>query len=164
MSSYKNLTKIFPKRCYDLLKLYPFARWADREVTLMLTVASAGLTIPIERLEKKNYPYPFTESVRYPQAHNELDNFLAEKFCGSILLKNYPQSWCLGRLATTIGDPDSWTEFQYPQPMPSNKTVKNVVKHLRNALAHGSIQTKTTRFQNSFSLPASNDTVPTLIT
>jgi len=92
MSSYKNLTKAFPKRCYDLLKLHPFARWADREVTLMLTVASAGLTIPIERLEKKNYPYPFIDSVRYPQAYNDLYNLLAEKFCGSILLKNYPQS------------------------------------------------------------------------
>ena len=88
MSSYKNLTKVFPKRCYDLLKLYPFARLADRDVTLMLTIASAGLTIPIERLEQKNYPYPFKDSVKYQQAHSELNNLLAEKLCGSILLKN----------------------------------------------------------------------------
>jgi hypothetical protein len=108
----------------------------------MLTIASAGLTIPIERLEQKNYPYPFKDSVKYQQAHSELNNLLAEKLCGSILLKNYPQSWCFGRLATTVGEPDTWTELQYPQPMPNNQTVKSVLKHLRNAFAHGSIHTK----------------------
>lgn len=108
----------------------------------MLTVASAGLTIAIERLEQKEYPYAFSDRANHPKAQTELDELLTQKFCGSVLLPEHPKSWRFGRLATTSGNPDEWVEFQHPTAMPPDKSVKSVITHLRNSLAHGSIHTK----------------------
>jgi hypothetical protein len=142
MSAYKNFVHIFPKRCSDLLKTYRMAKWADLEVTLMLSLAAAGLTIPLERLDKKRHPYPFHDSIKYHEAKVEFDELLVDNFCGSTLLKEHPRSWCFGRLATTTGDPDTWPELNNPTPISQNITVVKLIKHLRNAIAHGSIHTK----------------------
>jgi hypothetical protein len=139
MSNYSNFVKVFPIRCLDLLRTYRLAVWADREVTLMLAVASAGLTVPVERLGQKDYPYPFKDRARYPKARKELDRLFTQRFCGSTLLPQYPKTWCFGRLATTIGEPSQWTELQFPAAMSGDETVKSVIRHLRNSLAHGSI-------------------------
>lgn len=141
MSSYKNFTKEFPKRCSDLLKVYPVAKWADREVTLMLSVASAGLTMPIERLKNKNYPYPFHDRAKFPKAQAEFDNLISSSFLTSPLV-DPTQSWYYGALATVVGEPDSWQEFQNPLLLTNTKTITEVTSHIRNALAHGSIHTK----------------------
>ena len=141
MSDYTNFAKFFPQRCSDLLELYRLANVTDREVTLLLTVASAGITIPKERLENKNYPYPFDDNHRYQDARDRLYELLEQNFQGSVLLPKNCKSWCFGPLAKVNGDPDNWAELQNPSSMPPKHSVKKVIKHIRNSLAHGSIHT-----------------------
>jgi hypothetical protein len=140
MSGYKNFTKEFPKRCSELLKAYHVARIADREVTLMLSAASAGLTFPIERLKKRNQPYPFHDRANYPKVQREFDKFLSSSFLNSPLA-NSSENWRYGLLANVNGDADAWQELHNPSPLSDDKTVKDITSHIRNALAHGSIHT-----------------------
>ena len=47
----------FASRCRDLLRdFYQPAKAKDREVTLLLAVAAAGLVVPLERLLSKGQP------------------------------------------------------------------------------------------------------------
>jgi hypothetical protein len=58
MSEYKDFVRDFPLRCHDLLKKFePGAKLRDREVMLLLAVASAGLVVPYEGLRPER-PHP----------------------------------------------------------------------------------------------------------
>lgn len=139
MSEYKNFIKDFPSRCGDLLLTYEKrSRFHGREVTLMLSIASAGLTIPYERI--RSY-HPSGDSRRYVEAKKMVDSLLKEKFLESVLAKENEGSWCRGVLNSHFGDPDSWPEMNSPIPLSAKEKNKEVLHHIRNALAHGNIYT-----------------------
>ena len=141
MSAYKNFIREFPGRCSDLLKAYPAAKWADRDVTLLLTIASAGITVPFERLTKKTYPYLFDDYANNPNTSIEFDKRLTSKFLHSDLL-SAPERWYFGSLENVKGEADAWPELRNPRPIPNAKTVYEIIRHLANALAHGGILTR----------------------
>ncbi len=79
---------------------------------------------------------------KHPNAKAKVDELLEKQFIGSILLPKGPKSWRFGNLSSTDGDPDRWVELSKSTVMSSDKSVKSVIKHIRNSLAHGSIHTR----------------------
>ncbi len=109
--------------------------------------AASGFVVPYERLRHKRLrpqegepPYP--DGI-YEQAASQFDDLLKEKFLGSPLWKEEGSSWSFGKLKSAAGGPDSWPELQDPRKKPLGpcKKVSSILKHLRNALAHGNIFT-----------------------
>lgn len=149
MSAYENFIRDFPKRCEKLLNNYQKrSKLEGLEVTFMLSIASAGFTVPFERIrqpskDKQNnsVPHPSGDRERYTKASEQIDEFFIEKFVGSTLCKEIQHSWCFGELASHRGDPDCWPEMGSPKKISKNKTVGPILKHFRNALAHGNIYT-----------------------
>jgi hypothetical protein len=137
MSAYKDFVSDFPARCLDILRMAEKpARVQQREVTLALLVASAGFVVPFERLGD----HPTGDATRYAEASRKLNGLLTEKFLSSALATG-ATSWCGGKLASVSGDPDSWPEMTQPKKLSGEKTVRGVVKVVRDALAHGNIFT-----------------------
>ncbi len=141
MTLFRDLIKDFPKRCKDVLELSECsAVGADREVTLLLMLASAAFVIPFERLRKrKKYGHPIKDRKRFPQAASEFDQMLENKFLCSELCSRDFISWSSGKLNSVENSPGSWPEIQNLNPMSKEKKVANVLEIIRNALAHGNV-------------------------
>jgi hypothetical protein len=142
----------FPKRCCDLLtRLQDEAIRSDRDVTLMLTVATAGFVIPYERLRPRNadHPHPSGDRVRFDDASRSLDTELEKKLAVSDFSGSETSSW-------------RWSDWQWYTPIPESKladgnidsaltvpyvslpetlTLEAFLNHVRNALAHGNVYT-----------------------
>lgn len=143
LTAYKNFVQDFPNRCMDLLNLAEKqARAQDREVTLVLLVASAGFVIPFERLRPPGkLDHPIGDRERYPEYSEKLKQLMDSKFRGSELHPEQDTLWKAGNLKCIQGDPDSWPELNKNKTLSSEKTTSNVLKGIRNALAHGNIFT-----------------------
>jgi hypothetical protein len=153
MSGYNNFVSDFPERCSELLVAFErTARLRKREVTLMLCVAMPSLVVPWERLTApRSTPHgeqpghPSLDWQRFEQAKSALDRLVEQKFLGSPLWPTTaPGSWLFGKLSDVSDGPDSWRELAAPKPLNSAKQAKAVLKHIRNALAHGNIFTSGT--------------------
>jgi hypothetical protein len=148
MSNYDNFVSDFPGRCLDLLHAFERgARFRKREVTMMLSVATPSIIIPYERLrgpESDRPGHPLRDWNRYHTAKATLDDLLQKPFIGSALWpQSSPGSWCCGGpLADVSGEPDSWQELQANKHVSKDKKAGTVLKHVRNALAHGNIFTR----------------------
>lgn len=139
MSAYENFIQDFPNRCNDLLQeCEKKARFIGREVTLMICIASAGFTIPFERIRQK---HPSENNCRYSEAAKRINELLKKNFLESRLAKGSKGSWHRGPLASHSGSPDNWPEIGSPDKIKNNEKVKEILFHLRNALAHGNIYT-----------------------
>lgn len=140
MTAYENFVSDFPMRCLEVLKIAEKqARLEQREVTLILMVASAGLVIPYERLSDKK-DHPTGDPKKYEKAAEKLDSLLKQKFLSSSLSKGTGK-WKAGRLKSIAGDPDSWDELDPGKNLSSDRKVRSVIDTIRNALAHGNIFT-----------------------
>lgn len=150
MTSYSSFTQDFPKRCMDILRSFEdLARDNDREVTLMLCIASAGFIIPFERLNP-SYPNHIADD-RHSKAVSKLGSLLGRSFT----------SWHEGTTWEYIdGIPgetiratqiDQWANPDKRKILYNEKTAGSVFSHLRNALAHGNI----------FSYPTPTEQYPT---
>lgn len=137
MSAYINFITDFPTRCNDLLKMFQQkARFENREVTLLLAVASAGLIIPRARLIEEGHPSA------------DRDHFIS---AATAFIKE--MEGCFKKSAFYDQKRHGWTFFKgeitkdsYPdkiafmcKPISNEKTTKNIIKIMRNALAHGNI-------------------------
>lgn len=145
MSNYVNFIVDYPSRCRDLLSSFePDAVDLDREVTLVLSVASTGLTIPFERLKDDDGPYerPTDDRARYQDAAEQFDALLASPFLDSAVWGEAPGSWHTGRLGSAKGTPDDWPELRTFQQITPDVEVSAIVYTLRNALAHGNIYSR----------------------
>lgn len=137
MSAYKDFISDFPARCLDILHMAEKpARVQQREVTLALLVASAGFVVPFERLKPD---HPIGDAARYVEACRKLNGLMLEEFLTSTLATG-ATSWRGGKLASILGDPDSWPELTQPKEL-SHKKVAGAIKVVRDALAHGNIFT-----------------------
>ena len=142
MSSYDNFISDFPKRCDDILKnFFPLANARKREVTLMLAVATAGFSVPFERLRAEQHPARDREL--FDDAARQFDVLLESPFLESPLWDAPAASWAFSNKIENIQQElDFWPELRQPKPLSKEKTTKSVLKHLRNALAHGNVFTR----------------------
>ena len=137
MSAFKNFVQDFPKRCTDILNLFGHeAEMKDREVTLLLSVATPSLIIPFERLHKANHPS--NDLIRFKAASEQLNTELKKKCKDSCLWTN--QTWQYKMLKELQGDPDAWGLDADAKSIIDKHTC-TVLSILRNALAHGNIWT-----------------------
>ena len=144
MSAYKNFVDDFPHRCREILKFAGKpALFRGREVTLALMVASAGLVVPYERLKPDGgeIDHPSGDNKKYSTAADMLRTLLAESFLLSAIWGGPVSTWHYGKLKSVAGDPDSWEGLRNRRHVQPDKTVGNVLRVIRNALAHGNIFT-----------------------
>jgi hypothetical protein len=144
MSAYKNFVDDFPRRCREILRFAGKpALFRGREVTLALMVASAGLVVPYERLKPDGgeIDHPSGDNKKFSDAADQLRTLLAEPFLSSTVWGSPVSTWHSGKLKSVTGDPDSWEGLRKRRPFQAEKTVKNVLTVIRNALAHGNIFT-----------------------
>jgi hypothetical protein len=144
MSNYTDFIVDFPRRCRDILLFtHEQALAVDREVTLMLVIASAGLLVPYERLKTDGiFVHPAGDDQKYTKAADELKQMLKQSFIDSPLWNSHMTSWSSGELDSAAGDPQDWPELQNVAPIPATQRVSNVLSVIRNALAHGNLYTK----------------------
>jgi len=152
MSNYQNFISDFPGRCGKILGTFGRrARHHGREVTLMLCIASPGIIIPLERLKgprpldngEMSPGHPSGDWERFRKAKTTFDGLLGQPFLGSPVWPATSEgSWAFGELAHVTGYPDSLDELQTPGKLKPKKQVGSVIRHMRNALAHGNIFTR----------------------
>lgn len=143
MTAYKNFVDDFPRRCQDILRFAGKpALFRGREVTLSLMVASAGLIIPYERLKPPGeFDHPSGDNIKFSDAADQLRTLLDQPFLSSAVWNAPVSTWQSGKLESVLGDPDSWDGLHNRQYFQADITVGNVLRVLRNALAHGNIFT-----------------------
>lgn len=144
MSLYKIFVTDFPDRCADILARYEEqASSDDREVTLMLCIAATGVTFPLERLDADHPARDAEIHSDAARAYNQLKN---KDFLDSILWPcAEPGSWEYGRLKTVDGEPDTWPELQGKLKLTREPKVEQILRHIRNALAHANVFTQGTQ-------------------
>jgi hypothetical protein len=141
MSQYDALVVDFPDRASKLWPTFRAAGAVSRqEVTTFLMVASAAVAIPFERLSRSQHPAG--DAARYLEAKAAFDTLMKERFLGSAL---WPSSsgepWCYGKLKSVDGNPGSWEELWEPRELGPDTKTETIVRHVRNALAHGNVFT-----------------------
>lgn len=144
MSNYRDFVSDFPNRCSDLLRrFYKPAKHSDREVTLLLTIATSGLVVPFERLRPSangELNHPLSDPTLHNSASKHLDQLMSQPFLASRLASSTNSWTCFKRSVDKHEMPDQWEDLHLPQkPMSHEKTCGSVLKLLRNALAHGNI-------------------------
>lgn len=139
MSEYMNFIQDFPTRCGEILESYQKrATFQGREVTLMLSIASSGFLVPYERIRAK---HPSGDASRYNKICTEIKSLFNTKFNDSSLLEDASGVWWFGKLASHNGMPDDWPEMRNLQQVSNKEKTREILYHLRNALAHGNIFT-----------------------
>jgi hypothetical protein len=140
MTAYRDYVVDFPSRCLEVMEMATrTAKLRQREVTLTIMVASAGLVVPYERLSAKK-AHPSGDAATFSDTSKNLNQLMQSNFLESPLARK-DGSWCGGKLRSISGDPDSWPELQNAKPFGADKTVGGVIRIIRNALAHGNIFT-----------------------
>lgn len=145
MSTYSNFISDFPTRSGDLLNRFESRAKANNlEVTLMLTTAALSLIIPTERLRPfDTKEHPSSDHKRYPEARVKMQTLFKQSFLGSDLWQEKdPSSWAFGKLADVNKVPDFCPEFLNPKSLSQGKEIGTIIKHMRNALAHGNLFTQ----------------------
>lgn len=145
MTSYSNFVQDFPRRCIEILGLcLEHATTNDRDVTLLLSIATAGFVIPFERLRPLSPKHPAGDRENFENAKSEFDKIINNSFLNSKLWDN-SEGW---EFAEKIEEKDIrekqvdyWARLENRKPLSSEKPVISVLSHLRNALSHGSIFT-----------------------
>jgi hypothetical protein len=148
MSSYRSLVSDFPARCLDILRHFgPGAKNLHREVTLMLCIAASGINVPYERLQspKENAQFnghPARDWQKFKKTKEDFDELMRQVFIESPLCPPENRGlWSCGGPITNVSiDPSEWPELKNSKEL-GKKGVNRIVKHVRNALAHGNIYT-----------------------
>jgi len=151
VSNYQNFVSDFPRRCGDLLDVGDRASTTKgREVTRLICVAMPSIIVPLERLKQPSqsakvvgHGHPSLDWQRFAGAREMLNELEGTPFRGSQVWPDaYTVSWWGGKIADVSGDPDCWPELVTPKPVTPEKTTGNLLKRLRDALAHGSVFTR----------------------
>lgn len=139
---YYHFVKDFPGRCHQILERFEKnARLNGLEVTMMLSIAAAGIIIPFERFRLSNQKGPIKDRDKFRAARDRMDQLQNKQFLGSELCQRDSEAWSYGRLSSESGDPNRWKEWKNLEPLKSSIQIKEILHHLRNALAHGNICT-----------------------
>jgi hypothetical protein len=137
MSLYKDYIKDFPSRILELYDTYlPSTKRNGREVTFLLSLTASGIAVPLNRLRKDNrYPDPFENRSEFDEAAEKFDELYGKHFRQSELWDPSFEEWQYGKCDIGSTCPKSWDVLS------SALTVKCIINHLRNSLAHGVILT-----------------------
>lgn len=157
MTAYSNFIQDFPIRCDELLDAYfGQAKAADREVTLMLAIATAAFVIPFERLRPPPETHPADDVKKYEKAKKQFDCAINSSFLCSHLWGR-GNSWeIIERVNGKYVREEqisTWARGEVRKPLSKKKPANAVLTHLRNALTHGSI----------FTFPSGNLQIETII-
>ena len=150
MPIYENFVYDFPRRCAAILKRQNLHSQAkDYEVTLMLSIASTGFTVPFERLKdpQGRLPHPSEDrdKKQFKKVKKAYNKLCQKNFIDSSLGKaTEGVSWFFGEVIDVTLEPEYWPELKANRLLPLKPTVKvpTVLNHVRNALAHGNIFVK----------------------
>ena len=147
MTAYANFIQDFPKRSMEFLtKDYAWAEANDREITLMISIATTSIVIPYERLRSTS-PKPTSDREKFDKAKQKFDRFINKKFLESDLWDNSP-GW---EFAEEISGEDIRENKVYLQrsnicsPVNGDKLVNWILSRVRNSISHGSIFTEPER-------------------
>lgn len=146
MSNYRDFITDYPDRAQKLLASVKNTEIGKKHnVTLMLSFATPCVIIPFERLRpprSHQTPHPAKVRARFKKAKKDFDKFLKKsKFLAEFSDDPKNHSWTFNTLESVSGDPDGWPDVG-DKDMTDQKTAKAILKHLRNALAHGNIFTR----------------------
>lgn len=146
MSNYRCWVSDFPKRCQKLLdKFEGQAKLNDLEVTLLLAVASASIGITHDRIKNTDSKsVKHLGSVHVNEKQSEKAKCLLKTKISDInAFRNGIVLY--GRNAVRNPDPgsmpDDWNLNDSCKEISKNKEFGTIIKHVRNALAHGNIFT-----------------------
>jgi hypothetical protein len=135
---YLNFIQDFPKRCRDILDNYwEDAKRENREVTLLVAVATSAFTIPLERLNP-SAPGHIADD-RYPEAVRKVGRLQNRKFTSWQKGASWKIVEALDSKLIQTKQADAWASPRMRQPIPDDKKVGSILGKIRNALAHGSI-------------------------
>ncbi len=119
MSNYRNFVSDFPQRCDDLLRhFFHEANARKRDVTLMLTVATAGFVMPFERLRPlRRGVHPTRDRERHEEAAQSFDAMLRGSFSESAFWDELDSAhwFYAAKVENENRDLDAWPELQDPQ-------------------------------------------------
>lgn len=152
MSNYRNFIQDFPIRCEEILIDYrDLACKNGREVTHMFAIASAAITIPFARLREGEHPS--WDKKNCQQAASKFANLCDQHFLGSRLWNDAVASWKTNQVKEedVLQGPGDW--ITNSTSLTQEIKVEEVLKCIRNALAHGNI----------FTLPDDNDEIERII-
>ncbi|MBI2438165.1 MAG: hypothetical protein HYV36_05060 [Lentisphaerae bacterium] len=146
MGAYKNFIKDFPSR---ILKLYETqldsANYACLEVTFLVSLTATAIAVPFDRLRdpsKGPYPHLSGDRHKYSEAASRFDELCNMSFNKSALWDSAFDTWQWGIIYNISGDPDSWPELRSASRIGADVNTEKIIKHLRDALAHGNIYTR----------------------
>ena len=152
MSSYENYVKDFPCRILKLYEKYLDSVRLDRlEVTFLLSLTASGIAVPLDRLRPnlfpngrpRPHPDPFEDRKKFEDAAKRFDELSIKHFMESELWHSCFEKWKYGKCRSGNIEPDSWKELCLARPTGDFYSVKQVIEHLRDSLAHGVISTNT---------------------
>jgi hypothetical protein len=138
VTAYLNFIQDFPKRCRDILLAYwEDARRENREVTLLVAVATSAFTIPFERLNP-SAPDHIADD-RYAGAVRKVGRLQNRKFAAWQKGASWKIVEGIDSKLIQTNQADAWASPRIRQPIPNGKKVGSILSIIRNALAHGSI-------------------------
>lgn len=144
MGSYKNYVQDFPCRILKLYEKYLNSATLDRlEVTFLLSLTASGIAVPLDRLrpDDRQYPDPFEDRNTFEKAAKKFDDLYKISFMKSELWDEAFKKWRYGKRKNVTRDPNLWEELETAKQIDISITVKCVIRHLRDSLAHGVICT-----------------------
>ncbi len=120
----------------------------DREVTLLLSVATAAIVVPYERLRGSSDNHPAGDPLVYPSAKRKFNEAVNSSFLRSHRW-GQGKSWqVVKKISEDViqaRQAEHWAAPEIRKPLPDTFVADSVINHLRNALAHGSIFTYPSR-------------------
>jgi hypothetical protein len=152
MANYKNFIQDFPIRCEKILTAYRDCACKNgREVTHMLSIASAAITIPFARLREREHPSQ--DKKKCQQAASKFANLCDKYFLSSSLWGKSTKSWKYGLVKKDDIEREKEYWIANASSLSNDTKVLEVLSVIRNALAHGSI----------FTLPNNDDQIENII-
>lgn len=132
----------YPQRCLALLdRLAPEAEGMDLTGTFAVMLASSMLTVPFERLQAR---HPMHDG--YDELAEALRQFAKMRWADAEILRDAaPSEWKFARIVNNPNEVSAWRDAEgRPTMSPEANTIERrrvseVLRVLRNALAHGNI-------------------------
>lgn len=135
----------YPSRCMDLFELMePIARDKELVGSFSLIVATSIFLIPYERMKAR---HPLNRGDQGPEIYSAIRRVERQRFLEAEFWRaDRPQPWRLSRIVNEVERTDNWHDEQGRHPMAADaenrierKTVGEVLRVIRNALAHGNV-------------------------
>jgi len=149
MSCYTDIYNDYPLRCAELWERFnSSAKEQDLDVTLMLACAAGGFATPFELLKiqpgqaKNNHNHPaffnFNEK-KYQKCLNEMNKALDDPAFSSLLFRNVKIENCFYGKCIEIEEIRNKVEYKESNIISKNIKSRNIVRILRNSIAHNNI-------------------------